>query len=684
MATFLVLNYNMKKILKGGIELKLKNSNIIVEIDETNGATSSIRYPDDTTNMNWILKKPYWGHIPDFVTVKTEHSINCFTAVYEHPKKLSRVIVEKTVTDTDYFEKYIIKNIGVSEYYLTKDNFGILMPTNCNYARSNNLMNKCVSHLWCGGNVCWMYSARTNGKMPYLVMNLIEGSVDDYSIDYDYSLTNLGADWRGAYLIHPKESIIKPNESMNLTFRYRFTDTPPETAELDFDGAMRFTAEKYSLYINESIKLTLEYNGNLDNAVIEYGDTFFPYSVKDGKIECEISFDSIGEREIKAKVDGKETILRINVIESIEIILEKRANFIAEKQQYLCKGSHLDGAYLIYDSETDKQYCGRVDHNAGRERMGMGVTVCRALQVKYSEKLMNSLKKHREFVERELFDSQTFTVYNDINHDNTWPRIYNCPWFAVYYLEWYNLTGEKQCIINAANILLKYYDSGGIIQDSQNIEAVRILECLKKEGLDELYSKLYSYFIKHADSIITRSGISESKEVTWVNELPNDMCCYLSQAYIVTGDKKYLKEAEINYKRSRAFYAYQPDFHLNCVTVRYWDNYWFGKIRSYGDVFPHYWSALSGWSLYWYDKARGVDEHKKEIENNLTGNLCIYKPDGMANNCYLYPYRIDLYSSDPMYKNQFMKTGTTYGKRYDPWANDQDWALYLASLFLEI
>lgn len=135
-------------------------------------------------------------------------------------------------------------------------------------------------------------------------------------------------------------------------------------------------------------------------------------------------------------------------------------------------------------------------------------------------------------------------------------------------------------------------------------------------------------------------------------------------------------------KMSKAFYGCQPDFHLNCVNVRYWDNYWFGKIRSYGDVFPHYWSTLTAWALGWYDRAANTD-NKQDIYNNLTGNLCIYKPDGFAANCYLYPYRIELYSSDKNYTNQFMKPGKVYGKRYDPWANDQDWSLFYSANFLE-
>ena len=177
----------------------LKNDNISIEINEQNGATSAMRYVCDESQMNWILEKPYWGTVPDFTFIKMAQTDNGIKVIYEHPKKISRVTVEKTITDTDYFEKYTIENTGVGEYFLTKDNFGILMPTNSNYKKGEKLMNKCVSHIWCGDNVCWMYSARTNGSKSYLVMDLTEGAIEDYSIDYDYSLTNLGADWRGAF-----------------------------------------------------------------------------------------------------------------------------------------------------------------------------------------------------------------------------------------------------------------------------------------------------------------------------------------------------------------------------------------------------------------------------------------------------------------------------------------------------
>lgn len=48
-----------------------------------------------------------------------------------------------------------------------------------------------------------------------------------------------------------------------------------------------------------------------------------------------------------------------------------------------------------------------------------------------------------------------------------------------------------------------------------------------------------------------------------------------------------------------AFAADQPDVRLR-HPIRHRDGYWFGALRLWGDVFPHYWSVLSaGVFLNW-------------------------------------------------------------------------------------
>ena len=43
-----------------------------------------------------------------------------------------------------------------------------------------------------------------------------------------------------------------------------------------------------------------------------------------------------------------------------------------------------------------------------------------------------------------------------------------------------------------------------------------------------------------------------------------------------------------------AFAGQQPDHRLHEVAIRHWDDYWFGKLKVYGDTFLHYWSTENG------------------------------------------------------------------------------------------
>ena len=75
----------------------------------------------------------------------------------------------------------------------------------------------------------------------------------------------------------------------------------------------------------------------------------------------------------------------------------------------------MDGCYLIYDKESDRQYYSHLvhDHNGGRERMGMAVLIARYLQLDDDPLLEESLKKYLDYFYRELYDRNSGTVYNE-------------------------------------------------------------------------------------------------------------------------------------------------------------------------------------------------------------------------------------------------------------------------------
>jgi hypothetical protein len=104
----------------------------------------------------------------------------------------------------------------------------------------------------------------------------------------------------------------------------------------------------------------------------------------------------------------------------------------------------------------------------------------------------------------------------------------------------------------------------------------------------------------------------------------------------------------------------QPDYHLNNIAIRHWDGFWFGKRETWGDVFPHYWSMLSAIAFNLYAECTGNIEYRTKAEIIARNNLCLFFEDGSASCAYIYPNKVNGIEA----------------KFYDPFANDQDWALY--------
>lgn len=721
--------------------MRLENQNIRIEIDPFTGVTSGIWDPAEEKGMNWVLAQSFWGHVEGFVIQKVEQKENAVYVTCVREEDHLQIVIEKKITDRGYFETYRVTNLWRADYFLTKENFGIPFPYQCLLGQGNHYLDgTCLTHVWCGGDVCWMYSGKNRGDAPFLVMHMIRGAAEDYSISYDISRTLNGSHFRGTVVLHPRECVIPAGETVEYAFFYRFSDQKPEEAPLAYEGALRLTADRYSVCVGEKIKVTLE--GAMEEQTLLFWEKEecysrgqahvtgevrrgkglkekiqIPYAAQDGKLVGWFSPEETGEYRISAQIGDRRTWLKVKVLLPLEEILERRARFIVENQQYLREGSTLHGAYLIYDDETGRMYCksGGTDHNALHERMAFGIIVCKQLQRKYDEKMMESLRAHKAFLEREFLDPETGRVYNEDGKAGERLRIYNFAWVSVFYLEWYHLTGERDALETAVRILLKYYSYNGTEQDSQGIEMVDICRALEKEGMSELLGRIKKLFIAHGDSIMRRGDESVSEETAWEHGFADNMCVYLCQVYVLTGEKKYLERAARYLNMIRFSYAKQPDFHQNCVALRYWDRYWFGKYATYGDLYPHYWSDLNAWALDWYHKAKcyeksqeengestsygncegryGINnkqvlendwEHvyREEVVNCLTGNLCLFREDGFAYNNYLYPYKVVQYSSNPSYESMHLKPGTSYGANYDPWSNDQDWALYYALMIL--
>ncbi len=654
--------------------LKMTCGCLNVGIDEASGETTSIVCTEDEYPINYVLSCQGFGTVDGFIQTATEKISSGIVVHFTNAKEHLSLTVRKSVEDGCYTELYTITNEGERDYFLSKDNFGIRFPFSCHYKKGSDILqNNTISHIWCGKNTAWIKSQRLDGKGKKLWMTLAEGSVTDYSIIYPANMPFLN--YRGIFLLHSENTVIPPKKEYRLAFKFAFDacDEPP--------CDIVFSADKYTVYKNERICFNI-YSKTAIETVSFNRD--ISYEVKDNTVKGMLSFDEYGEKTVEVTINGKCTFIRINVIPSIFDIMTKRADFIIQNQQYHNTNSSLDGAYLIYDRKEKCLFYSSSfpDSNACRERLSMGIVVACALQKKYNEEWYKSLVKHRAFVEREIFDKETFTVYNEIGKSNDRERLYNYPWLSTYYFEWYNFNHERQCLLNSAGILLRYYEVlGGSKQESVCMETYRIISALKEAGENEAYERLYRAFLDHADAIVRRAGETNSEEVSWANGMVSAMTQYLSQAYLLSGNMHYLDTAKKMFEYGKVFYANQPDYHLNSIAVRFWDGYWFGKTKCYGDTMPQWLSSLSGLMCYWYQKASETDL-TNVIENNLKGAMCLYKEDGYAASCYLYPYAVFSEFGNIYQPNEYIP-GRVYGKQYDDWANDQDWSLYYAHLLLK-
>lgn len=664
---------------------RFENENIVVSFDEKSGYTTGIFDPKDCFGMNWVLENSQWGKVDGFFDYEAEKTENGIL-VKSIRKNLS-LEIEKSVSCGKYTEKYTITNNGYTDFFLTKDNFGIYFPYNCIYANKKDLHNNtCITSIWCGGDVAWMCSKKPSGYENFLTGYVTEGSFSDYSLSYDISRVKLGADFRGDIVMHPDECVILPGQSKVFSFVFLFSKTSPDIEQTNEYKKMSLSADKYSDFLGGKINCRFECFEDFSDLVITCNDNEVPFKKQGNSAEFIIDCDTLGEKTVFAKIGGKKTFMKINVLRPLEDILIKRAEFITKKQQYLCENSPYDGAYLIYDRTNENLYCDEsfMDNNACRERISNGVVVLQALQKKYDKEMFESISKNREFIEREIFDADTGTVFNGVGRDNRWNRAYNYPWVAVYYLEWYNLTKEKKCLENAAKIMICYYENAkGGRQESPCMRFLELCALLEKENMGNLLERLKNHVLVHADRVVKDGSYCFSEEVSCEMFMFCGKVNVLYQAYMLSGNKDYLKLAPEFIKKSDAFYAQQPDYHTNFLMVRYWDLYWFGKSRTYGDTMPQWICALPAETYDFMEKAGFGSEYKKRSEAVLKNNLCAFLEDGFASSGYLVPYRVEQYSSDPEYKNPHLKPKVTYGKIFDDYANDQDWALYYAAKLLK-
>lgn len=606
-------------------------------------------HPSDKHKMNWIEGFNEWGTLkptPPGFDVKRESWV---------------------VGDT-VCERYTFTN-NTNKYLCTKrDSFGIYTPFNDNYDSAEVcLFNRCHTHIFCGGDVSYIMALRMGGEAPHLGLVVTEGSLCGYSVERNQVQEQCGSNDRGDFILHPSPvQMLAPGDSFSVAwtlFWHEGVEDFYNKLPIYNKRHIDVRAENYTLFEGERVKIKISpaFGFSADSVKINCGNNAVDFTVFDGVITVDEPCDCIGERVYNIAVDGVKTCCRILVQPKIEVLAEARCRFIAEHQQADMKGTPLDGAYLTYDNEEERIYCVRTfDYNGARERVGMGALMAVWLKNHPDVRLEASLKKYMEYLEREIVDRKSGVVCNDYGRDDSYQRLYNYPWIATLYLDLFELWGNREDVLVSYRVMKEFYNRGGAHFYAFEIPLDRLLSELWKQGFANEREELLACFRTHCESILKNRLFYPPHEVKFEQSIAAPVAELMIKMYKATGEEKYLDGAKTQMAALELFSGRQPDWHLYEVAVRHWDGYWFGKRRLYGDTFPHYWSGLTACNYRGFAEITGDESYHTRAESAFRGVLGMFRPDGRASCAYLFPISVNGVS----------------GEFFDPYANDQDWALY--------
>lgn len=627
----------------------------------------------DGTQYAWIGNNYGWGL--GYMTVGTESKVETFNWRIPTEKSADgmsatyraggmKVCVSRRFDGSDLVETYTLKNEG--DETATLNDIGIYTPLNDNYPDARTCMTQRTDvQVWDGGSAAYINALRMGAEAPHLGLVVTRGAVSHYEI-WERGREKMNSQTRGVIALCLPDMTLRPGECYTVEWRlFAHEGDADFRKKLLERGGVLVSADRYVLEQGDTARVKLMACRRLNH--VEALLNGVPVTLKDngdGSYTVEQRVTEPGEFRLTFRYDGnRATHADLLVLTDIERLIGRRTDFIRTRQQMSDRQDGRYGAYMVYDNEGDSIYlndtrnCNPPDRDEGAERTGMGILLAKQYLITGDPLLKESLVRYAEFFRNKL-QTADFKTFSSIDRNGR-NRGYNYMWAADFYFLMYDVTGEKKFAEYGYRTLRSMYDQFGHGFYAIGIPVSRGLHTLEKAGMRKEREALLRDFTLTGDAFIKNGLDYPAHEVNYEQSIVAPAVWFLLEMYAETGQRKYLDEARRQLPVLEAFGGFQPSFHLNDISIRHWDGHWFGKREMFGDTFPHYWSAITAAVYHLWAEATGDTAYQKRAENIVRNNLCLFTEDGRASCAYLYPNRIN-------------------GVRaafYDPYANDQDWAL---------
>ncbi len=621
------------------------------------GGIVGLTLSSDPDKMNFVKKGRALGTLRGFQSTgfqRTKEGAVCFSENEYVKATTTFALAEDCLKIT-----HVIRNEGEPVYFQEGD-LSVETPLNDRYENSATcIKSRCHAHIFAGEDCSYIDAERMGGGEYNLGLLFTQGKITSYSQEEAWHSN------RGFFLMNVEPITLLQGESYQISYAL-FSHKGGE----DFAArAARFgeffkvqAPDGYTIERGKAARFCVEASSKITSAESSLEGETLPVEIDGNKIFVDIPTETTGEKKICFTINGKSShatfFTRLPVLE----LIERRLEFIVEKQQCLDEKSPLYGAYLVYDNEEERQFFDKIrrDCNASRERFGMAILLAKYLQTRENAVWRASLDKFTAFILRESVEEKTGEVFDGIGKNAEFLRLYNAPWVALYFTELYKLTKEERWLDLVVKTVEYYYSVGGAKFYPNGIRFFDFFQTLKEGGKRSECERLLKCFDEHIENIVKNGVIYPPHEVNFEQTIVTPAVTLLLDKYQLCGEEKYLREAEKHLKILKRFDGSQPDHRLHKIPVRFWDAYWFGKIRNYGDTFPHYWSVLSGYCFWLYGKLAHISEGEKYGRECIENCACLFTDEGRASCAYVYPNRVN----------------GAKGEYFDAYANDQDFALY--------
>lgn len=562
-------------------------------------------------------------------------------------------------------ERYRFTNRTSDPIELT--GIGIQTPFADLYEDAADALDRSVhAHIFTGGSWAWALAQPMSGAGPSLGLIVRKGQLWGYSVESRNRNTSSNA--RGHIVLQVTDAArnekafggqptirLQPGEHYEMCWELAWFDDTSVFLAATAAPAI-FSALSSAVGAPIRVKTDLEVSSPNDEVTI----------TRDGS-DVLINSQEVGNFAIDL---GQTARTEVGFHRPLRETVRERTDYILSHQRPRERAGLLAHAFVPVDTHTllTQPANGWSDWSDGSERIGMAVLLQRARNARWLDADSDTaLSNWADFARANLLDATGAPRRG--SHDTTGPRLYDSTWLAEFFLARFHQTQKPDDLELALRIILRAFELGaaGFLAINFSDTCMDLADTLTAEGQTDRAEEIRAKLVASARHFLAQGHNLPAHEVAYEQSIVAPLINLFIDAYAITEAPEFLKAIAERLPWLLAFGGPQPHARLQGVAIRHWDGYWFGTRRQWGDIFPHYWSALTATVLLRLPASIRTQATEELAVTILRANMSNYSADGSATCAFVFPTTVD---GGPAHTA-------------DPLANDQDWHLAIWMLLAD-